>query len=456
MLQLLKKRHILLLNPIQLVCITFLILILVGAILLTLPISSTSGRFTSFFDCLFTSTSASCVTGLVLFDTFTHWSIFGRSVILLLIQTGGLGVLTISTVFIMSLRGKLGLRHMRIANEQISGSDFTNVQELFSNIIKVTFTCELIGAILLAIPFCTRFGINGIFIAIFTSVSAYCNAGFDVTGFIAPDSSMIPFNNDPIIIVVTSLLIIIGGLGFIVMHDLITYFKLKKKNLRNLSLHTKLVLTTTIVILVCGTILITMFENSNIYDKTPFLQKIGNSFFSTSTARTAGYAIIDYSKARSITLILTILIMFIGASPGSTGGGVKTTTFVLILMTMICFLKKREDTVIFSRRVSKQNVYKALTLVMLVLILLLTSIMIVWYFEPEQPLLPLIFEIVSAFSTTGLSAVGTEHLTKISQAVLIVLMYLGRVGPTTFLLMFGLKKESENKLTIPEGKVYVG
>lgn len=456
MIQLTRKKRKLTLNPMQMICVTFFLLIFIGAVLLFLPFSSADGTFSSFFDCLFTSTSASCVTGLVVCDTYSHWSIIGRTVIILLIQMGGLGVVTFTTVFIMSLRGKLGLRDMRLANEQISGSDFTNVQGLFGNIIKVTLAFELTGALLLCIPFCTRFGFNGIFISLFTSISAYCNAGFDVVGFIYPYCSLAPFNNDPIVIIVVSMLIICGGMGFIVMYDILKFVQGKKLRLRNLALHTKLVLTTTLFILVVSTVLIIIFEYSNAFAGMPFLQKAGNALFSTATARTAGYSMLDYSKVRSLTLILTTFVMFVGASPGSTGGGVKTTTIVILIMTMVCVLKRRQDTIIFNRRVSKQTVYKALTLVMIVFFLLLGSTLIVWNCEPGKPLLQLIFEVVSAFSTTGLSAVGTQNLTRISQTVLIILMYLGRVGPATFLLMFGLKSEPENKLAIPEGKVYVG
>lgn len=450
-----KKKHIPNISPVQIICLSFAVLILFGASLLCLPISSTNGQFTSFFDCLFTATSASCVTGLTVCDTFNTWSIFGRSIILVMIQLGGLGVVTFTTIFTMSLRGKLGLRDLRIASEQISISNLSDVQSLLKSIIKVTFTCEAIGAILLCIPFCTRFSFNGIFVAIFTSISAYCNAGFDVVGFIYPDCNLKPFAGDPFICIVVSTLIIIGGLGFVVLHDLITSKK-DHSRIHKITVHSKIVLLTTAAIIVIGTILFFTFEYNHTMKNLNVFEKLNTSFLTTATARTAGFSMIDYSEASWYSIILSIFLMFVGASPGSTGGGIKTTTMVILIMTMICVLKSKDDTIIFKRKISKHTVYKALALVTLALLILFIAIIIMWINDPQQKLLFLTFEAVSAFSTTGLSALGTSNLSTVSKSILILLMYIGRVGPASFILIFGSKPESSNHLAFPEGKIFVG
>lgn len=443
-------------KPFQLICLSFLSLIIVGTALLMLPFSSNSFTFTSPLDAAYTATSATCVTGLVVQDTYTYWSPIGKLIILLLIQLGGLGIVSFTTFFQMLLRKRLDLRTMRIAHEQNASNDIGDVQLLFSRIIQVTFFCETVGALLLMCSFIPKFGANGIGYAIFIAISSYCNAGFDVFGFIMPFGSLHPFINDPIVMIVVPALIITGGLGFFVYHDILSFLKDRHNN-PSITLHTKIVLITTAVILLCGFTIICLSEwNQTLAGYTPF-QKIEAAFFSAATSRTAGYSVIDYSCAHRVTLLTTMAMMFIGASPGSTGGGIKTTTLVIIIMMVYNLIRGRSDTTIFKRRVDYSIVYKAVAIAFLSCVLLGAALIIMTITNPNQRILDLAFEAISAFSTTGLSSVGSQNLDHIAQIISIILMYIGRIGPLSFILLIKIKPNYKNNdITYPFGRVFVG
>lgn len=450
------RRHRRAIKPVQVICLSFLTLILVGTFLLTLPISAMDGNFTRPLDAAFTATSATCVTGLVVFDTYVHWSLFGRTVILLLIQLGGLGVISFTTFFAISFKRRLGLRDMRLAGEQLSTGNLSDIHTLFGRIIKVTFFCEGIGMLLLMLSFVPKFGAKGIWYSTFTAVSAYCNAGFDVFGFIEPYGSLSMFTGDWIAMLVVPALIISGGLGFFVFHDVLTTRRMKETH-RKLSLHTKVVFATTAALILIGFFGVLLLEWHNNFSGMAFETKVRAAFFSSATPRTAGFSVMDYGSARHLTLLLTICLMFIGASPGSTGGGIKTTTAIVLVMTVYSVIRGRSDTVIFRRRVDKTIVYKALSIVILSVLLLGVSVVFLDLCEPQQSSLKLAFEAVSAFSTTGLSAIGSQNLGSISRMILILLMYIGRVGPVSFLLMLNVHGGNKEKdIAIPEGKIFVG
>lgn len=448
------RTHRRMIKPIQIICLSFLFLILAGTALLVLPISSSQGTFTNPLDSLFTATSATCVTGLVVFDTYTQWSPFGRIVILLLIQTGGLGIISLTTFFTISFKRRLGLRDMRLADEQLSTGSLGDIHTLFGRIVKVTFVIEGTGILLLMCTFVPKFGVHGIWYATFTAISAYCNAGFDVFGFIKPYGNMSLFVNDWIVMLVVPALIICGGFGFFVFHDVLTSRKLKE---HHWTLHTKTVFATTATLILIGFTGILILEWHNNLLHMPLLEKMRISFFSSVTPRTAGFSAMDYGSARQLTLLLTICLMFIGASPGSTGGGIKTTTAVVLITTVYSVIRGRSDTVIFQRRVDKSVVYKALSIVLMAVLLLSVAVVILDVCEPKQSIIKLAFEAVSAFSTTGLSAIGSQNLGSISKSVLIMLMYIGRVGPMSFVLMLGVHGDQRKKdIAIPEGKMFVG
>ncbi len=455
MLQMPKKRNILTDNPVRTICLSFISVIMFGAIILFLPISSKPGITPSFFECLFTATSATCVAGLSLNDTFHTWSVFGQSVIMCLIQIGGLGLITFSSVFSLSLNKKLSLKSMRLANSQINTNDFANISSLFVNVIRITLLCESIGAAFLSISFCRKYGLKGIFMAIFSSVSSYCNSGLDINGFIAPGCSFIPFQNDIIVVITLSILTVVGGIGFVVINELIQLKKSHKK-IKFLSFHSKLAIFSTLILIVTGTLAILIMEWSNTLADMSFPEKLSASAFSSITARSAGFSVVDYSQTTTFTKLFTSFLMFIGACPGGTGGGIKITTMVILIMTTIGVVKNCEDTTIFKHKINKNTVYKAISLLFMSSLLIAIATIIFYITNPDIKLIDLFFTIISAFGTVGISTMSVQDLSQISKYILIFLMYIGRVGPLSFALMFGISSKSKKYVSLPEGKTYVG
>ena len=345
--------------PVRLFVSSFLLVIIIGTVLLMLPIAARSGQPTSFVDSLFTTVSATCVTGLVAFDTWTHWNDFGQAVILMLIQVGGLGIITLTTGFTLLVRRRLGLRDMQLAMENTSG-DASQISHLVRIILTFTLTCEAIGALLLMIRFVPQFGLYGIWISVFIAVSAFCNAGFDILGFQWKDGSLIGYVDDPLVSNVVAVLIIIGGLGFIVTADVYRAKVepiLHRRKPTHLGLHSSIVILMTIFLLVIGTALFLLAEYGNTLKDLNFFGKLNASFFQSASARTAGFASVNIAEEHDISKLLTVLLMFIGASPASTGGGIKTTTAVVLASTVISVIRGHEDTVLFKRRIDKSIVY---------------------------------------------------------------------------------------------------
>lgn len=447
-------------SPVRLIVSSFFIIILIGSVLLCFPFSGRSGQFTSFTDSLFTATSATCVTGLVPFDTWTHWSEIGQAIILMLIQLGGLGLVSFTTGFTLLMRRKLGLRDMKLAQEYTSGS-MTDMPRLIRTILIWTFACEAVGALLLSIRFLPLYGVYGLWISMFLSISAYCNAGFDILGFLGPNTGLTTFVNDPLVSLTIALLIVVGGIGFIVINDLhawgIKKFS-KVENHPHLTLHTHIVLRTTVVLLIVGTLLFMLFEYRNTLSDMNFFQKLHASFFQSVTARTAGFSTIDVAKQHDITQMLTIVLMFIGASPASTGGGIKTTTFVVLIATVFSILKGREDTVLLKRRVDKTTIYRSLTIAVLAILIVVTTTAVITIAEEGKPITALdaLFESVSAFATVGLTAGITHMLTDISKLMLCFTMFIGRVGPISLVLALTLRHRARGSTILPEGKIIVG
>lgn len=443
-------------KPVQFICLSFFLIILLGTFLLMLPFSSATHTFTPFTDSLFTATSATCVTGLSVYDTYTHWSPAGQGIILLLIQVGGLGFVTFSTSVVLSLRGRLGLHDMRLAREQVSLQNLGDIEQLFTNILRVTVICEGLGALLLCIPFVSRFGASGIWMAVFTAVSSYCNAGFDIFGFISPNCSITPFLGDWIVMTVVPALIILGGIGFVVFQDIFTCRK-RKKGAHHLSTYSKVVLVMSGILILFGFFSILGIEWNQTLAELPFGEKVSAAFFSSVTARTAGYSAINYLAASPLTKIVTILLMFIGASPVSTGGGIKTTTVVVLVMTMLSVLRGQEDTIVAGHRIKKAVVYKALSLTVLSTTLVAAATTFLCFTEPGNSFLNLAVVVVSAFSTTGLTTIDLGSIHTISKLTLCMLMYIGRVGPFSFILTLRLRnKRIDKQVTLPEADLIVG
>ncbi len=446
-------------TPARTIAFSFFCVILTGAFLLMLPISSKNGMMIPFNHALFTATSATCVTGLVIYDTFQQFTIFGQLVILAMIQIGGLGLVTFITFFNFAIGKKLGLRKMQVASESVSADGFNDARGLVKNIIKFSLAVESIGAAILMLAFVPKYGLSGIFTSIFISVSAFCNAGFDILGINTAFSSVTEFNSNPIVLFTTMALIVFGGLGFIVWYDLKNY-----KIRRHLELHTKIVLIVTAILILTGTIafLFCEWNNNSTIGNMSLWDKIMNCAFQSVTCRTAGFNSIDIISLHPVSKVVSIILMYIGAAPGSTGGGIKVTTIAVIIMTVVSILKNKEETTILGRKLDKSVVYKSLTIAMLSMALIfVTSIAIYFSLNAKAANtvsgLDTLFESVSAFATVGLS-VGVSGIANLfSEMLLVFLMFLGRVGPISVILSLTiLGADKSKKQVFPEGKVMVG
>ena len=442
-------------NPARMISESFAAVIVIGAILLWLPISSKSGEFTPLLSCVFTAASATCVTGLILFDTYTHWNAFGQGILMMLIQIGGL--VTFTSFFNLVVGRKLGLRGMRLASESINSTSFGDVPHLLRMIITFTLTVESIGAVLLSLYFVPRYGLQGLWISAFLAVSAFCNAGFDILGFLGEYTSLTTLNDSYLVLFTIMALIIIGGLGFIVWNDLIAYRKTK-----TLLLHTKIVLMVTIFLIVSGAICFLLFEWDNPATMQPMnlKEKIGAAFMQSVTMRTAGFNSIDLYSMRDVTKVFSIVLMFIGAAPGSTGGGIKVTTMAIIVMTAVSIIRGKEEPYVLKRRIAANVVYRSIAILFLgIVVVSVTSIILMTTSPLEQNSfsgIDAVFEAMSAFATVGVSAGVTGITSEISQVALILAMFIGRVGPVSFGLSLAAQQSVSRKLIMPEGKVIVG
>lgn len=445
--------------PVRLIVVSFLAVILTGAFLLALPVSARNGLPTSPLDALFTSTSAVCVTGLVLFDTWTHWNLFGQVVILLLIQVGGLGLVTFTTGFSLLLRRKLGFRDMQLAVENTAGS-VMHVKRLLRIILFFTFCCETAGAILLMLRFVPQYGPHGIWVSFFTAVSAYCNAGFDIMGFADPGSSLMGYAGDPLVTLTVAALIVTGGLGFVVINDIFyarILPRLSKQRPHALHFHSQIVLRMTLFLIAAGTLLFFVCENGNTLKGMNFGEKLNASLFQSVTARTAGFNTVDIGSLGDLTKLIMVFFMFIGASPASTGGGIKTTTFVVLVTAVMSVLRGSEDAVVLKRRLDKFTVYRSLAILTIGVLVVIVTAGVIMTTNSATSGVDALFEATSAFGTVGLTANVTPTLTNIAKMAVICAMYIGRVGPVSLGLAFTLRKgRSASGTVLPEGKIVVG
>ncbi len=430
----------------------FCMLILLGALLLSLPISSRTGESTSFLSCLFTATSASCVTGLVVVDTYTHWSVFGQTVIIILIQIGGIGFMTLMTVVSLALNRQITLKERTLLKDSFNTPDISGMVRLTKHIVAGTVIFELIGSILLATRFIPIFGLSqGLYTAVFMSISAFCNAGFDILGEFGEYSSLISFSDDALVILTISALILIGGIGFIVWDDIAK----NKWHIKRYKLHSKIVLVSTVILALGGTLLFLLFEKDATNRDLPFHQQLLNSFFDAVTPRTAGFNSVDTAGLSNVSKMLTTLLMFIGGSPGSTAGGVKTVTIAVIFICLLSSLRNKSGYNVFKRRLPIHVVINALCVIVIHLTLSLVGVLIICVLQPEISLPDVVFECFSAMGTVGMSTGITRDLGAISQIILILLMFSGRIGSLSFALIFTEKKQKD-VLLFPEEKVNVG
>lgn len=435
-------------SPSQLIALTFVGLILAGALLLMLPIASTDGSSLSFVDALFTATSASCVTGLVVVDTGTYFSVFGQLVVIALIQLGGLGLVLFATLFSVVMRKKIDLQSRLNIQASLNQNELDGVVRMSLRIAKYTAAIEAFFGTVLALRFFPEFGLKGIYFGYWHAVSAFCNAGFDLFGHY---QSLTAYVGDPVVNLSICLCIILGGLGFAVMRDV-----LKKRNFRQLKLHSKMVLTSTAALIVVGTVVIAFLEGHNpgTLGSLSGSDAFWASFMQSVSPRTAGFNTIDLNSLRIPTMIFIILLMFIGASPASTGGGIKTTTFALILLNIFQVVRGRSECEIFGRRVGDDTIFQAFAITSMSILWVVFATLLVTCLE-DTSFLYALFEVVSAFATVGLSTGLSQHICTVSKLILILSMYAGRVGFMTFALALTAQKP-EKHIHYPKENIIIG
>lgn len=430
------------------ITLSFVILILAGAILLNLPIATKSRKSVGFINALFTSGSASCVTGLIVVNTANYWSAFGKVVIILLIQIGGLGTMLFMSILSVILGRKIGLSERMLIKEQTSLDSYSGLVKLVKNIFKFSFGVEAIGAVFLSIRFISIYGLKkGILYGLFHSISAFCNAGFDILG-----NSLVPFSEDILINLTISCLIIIGGIGYSVFIDVV-----RRKKFRNLNLHSKVVITITSILIIAGFIGFFLLEfNQKSMEDLSLKGKILSSFFMSVTSRTAGFNSIDISKMQGSSVVLTMILMFIGASPASTGGGIKTTTFGILLISCFSVLRGDGEVSIFHRRISIDTILRALSVFFVSSILIGLVAFSMTLIENEKfYFIDILYETISAFGTVGVSRGITSEISSISKVILTILMFFGRVGPTTVVISI-IKRKNKKFTKYANGKIIVG
>lgn len=433
-------------SPFRIIILGFLLVILAGSVLLMLPVSSQAGVVTPFLHALFTSTSAVCVTGLVVYDTATYWSSFGQTVIIILIQIGGLGVVTVAGTFVILSGKKIGLMQRSTMQEAIAAPNVGGIVRLTGFIFKTALAVELLGAVLLLPVFCRDFGVKGIWYALFHSISAFCNAGFDLMGVNAPFSSLTGYAGDPVVSIVIALLIAIGGIGFVTWSDI----SVNRLHFHKYRMQSKVILAVTGLLILIPTIYFFLFE----FAQAPMGERVLLSFFQAVTPRTAGFNTADLTLLSETGQFVILILMLIGGSPGSTAGGMKTTTVAVLLANSVAVCRRREHPHFFNRRISSEVVSQASTILMMYLVLFLTAGLVISRLE-DLPVLTCLFETASAIGTVGLSLGITPQLGCVSHLILIALMFFGRVGGLT-LMFAALSNVQGNSARLPQERITVG
>ncbi len=437
----------------QIIALGYFSVILAGTLLLLLPLATREGEHTGFLTALFTATSSTCVTGLVVVDTSLHWTVFGQIVIILMIQVGGLGFVTMGVLFSMFLRRKISLSTRRLLQESMNANQLGGMVKLVRGILKGTLLFEGTGAILLAIRFVPQYGfLKGVYYSVFHAISAFCNAGFDLMGTQSGAySSFVSYVSDPIVPTVFMILIVVGGIGFFVWQDLAA----NKWNWKKYSLHTKLVLSSTAVLLIGGTIVYYLLERQNVLEGMSTGGGIFAAMFSSVTARTAGFNTTDIGGLTTASKLFTMVLMFIGGSPGSTAGGIKTVTLMVMLVYVWSNLRGRRSCNIFGRRLDDENIKKASNVIVISILLAVTAILALSCMQPELLLEDLMLEVFSAIGTVGMSTGITRSLTTASRLIVILLMFCGRIGSMSFALSFTERKKVA-PVQLPSEKVMIG
>ena len=442
------------LSSIQIIMIAFLLVIIIGSVLLSLPISAANGKSVTYVDALFTATSATCVTGLLTLPAVSTWSVFGQSVILVLIQIGGLGVITVAAGMMMILQRKIGINDKIVISDSFNMNSVGGIVGFVKKVILVTFIIELAGALLYMTVFVPELGIKGIWVSIFTSVSAFCNAGIDIIS----ENSLCGYALDPIINLTTIMLIVSGGIGFVVIFDLIRVMGNKKrKGFKFLSLHSKIALLVTAFLIIMGTVLIFIFEynNPDTLGGYTFVEKITLSLFQSVTLRTAGFASIAQECITDASAFVSMLLMFIGGSPAGTAGGIKTVTFFVLLVITASVIKNKRTVDVFNRQISIDVLKRSVAVFAVSFLTVIGSTVLLIVFNGGE-FIDVLYETVSAAATVGLSRSYTSTLNTAGKLIITLTMYLGRVGPVSLAFAFSVNKGKENLINNPVEEINVG
>jgi len=431
---------------------SFLLTILVGSLLLALPISAADGVSVPYLDALFTATTATCVTGLVTLPTVSAWSVFGQAVILVLIQIGGLGIITILSGLMLVLHRKMGIGERLIIQDALNLNTLSGLAIFIKRILCGTVLVEGVGALLYMTVFVPEFGVYGIWVSLFTAVSAFCNAGIDI---IAEDS-LCAYATNPIVNLVTVLLIVLGGIGYLVWWDVVRVMR-ERKGFRFLTLHSKIAITATLVLIVVGAVLILAFEYNNplTIGEMSLFDKIQVSLFQSVTTRTAGFASVPQENLTNASAVLCVLLMFIGGSPVSTAGGIKTVTLVVLVASAIATCKNRDEVVMFRRNISSYAVRKAVAVTAVSFAIMFLSFLLLTV-ATDADVLDALYEAASATATVGLTRGLTPVLGDIGKGIVIVTMYLGRVGPISLVLALNVTNKNQNIIKNPTEDISVG
>lgn len=440
-------------SPAQIICGSFIVVILLGAALLTLPISSREGRL-GFIDAMFTATSATCVTGLVVRDTFLQFSPFGQAVVLLLIQIGGLGLVTLTSFFALAVRRRMGFRDLRLLGESVSADGYAQATDVLKIVIKLAALFEALGAVLFLFVFVPQFGAEGVWVSVFSAISSFCNAGFDLFGRFGAYSSYAPYVNNYYVQAVAMFLIMAGGLGFMVWVEIGEW---RKK--RRLSLHARVVLIFSALLWIGGGLGFAAMEWSNPATLAPLSVpgKLMAGLFQSVSARTAGMNTVDLAACSPVSKLLLSVLMFIGAAPGGTGGGVKVTTFAVLVLTIRSVAQGRDDCIIDGRRIDHKTVYRSLTIITLGALAATAATLVVFFDTPESvSVIDALFESCSAFGTVGLTVGVTGQLNSFAKAIYMVVMFIGRVGPVSLAISLTAKPDDNKRRILPEGHINVG
>ncbi|MBE6704878.1 MAG: potassium transporter KtrB [Ruminococcaceae bacterium] len=441
----------------QIILLSFLLVILVGSILLALPISSATGSAVSYIDALFTATTSTCVTGLVTLPTVSAWSVFGQIVILLLIQIGGLGVITIMTGLMLMLNKKMGIGDRLLIQDAFNLNTMSGLIKFVKNVLLGTLVIEGIGAVLYMLVFVPEFGPKGIWISVFNSISAFCNAGIDIIA----ENSLCNYAANPLINIVTCALIILGGLGYIVWWDIIRVIKSRsqknRKIFRHLTLHSKIAITVTAVLIFGGAILIFIFEYANplTIGEMNLFDKIQVSFFQSVTTRTAGFASVPQENLTNASAAVSVILMLIGGSPVGTAGGMKTVTIAVLICSAMATIGNKNSATLFGRRISDDSIKKAVAVAVAFFAICTTSAVLLLA-TSDASVIDALYETVSATATVGLSRNLTTTLGNFGKLIIIVTMYFGRVGPISLAVALGSKNESQNVISEPTEDISIG